>query len=180
MSDPDGADPEPDGDRLRGPCGEAHRVPYEGHVGAEQTVGYWLVTAPGFHPAWSQYAIACIRLDDDAPGFAKPHHRFLDTTHELLVLAMDPTDGPHTPESVLRPDGFKVLRPVNIAHQFIATDEEMRELTKLAAKAVVRGWMNPETADAPERIREDWLTALTRTLAHIRGEAHAHGRGVPG
>lgn len=52
-------------------------------------------------------------------------------------------------------------------------DDEMVEMAALAAAAVVHGALTPETADAPERIRESWLSSMTKTLAHIRREAHA-------
>lgn len=48
----------------------------------------------------------------------------------------------------------------------------MTELAWLCGRGVVYGLLNPETADAPERIREAWLAACVRTLAHMRGEEH--------
>ena len=53
------------------------------------------------------------------------------------------------------------------------TIPDARYTAQLAAQAVVDGVLNPETADAPSRIRENWLASVTKTLAHMRGEVHA-------
>lgn len=140
---------------------------------AAQTVCQWLITAPIYHPLWSQYALFVVRLDPGVPGFREPYLQFPGATHELCVVALDP-DHPATAQAMGAP-GFalRFLNPVNHAHQFTATDEEMRTLADLAAHAVVDGALNPETGDAPEAIREAWLTSMVRTLAHLRGEEHA-------
>ena len=164
-------------DAHRGPWGDAARLPIPDHPSAAQTADWWLITAPAYHPLWSQYGLAVVRLDDDAPGFPPPNHHFPGTTHELLVVALDPSQGRQTPETmagrVETGSGFPYLTPINHAHQFIAADEEMRQLASWAAWGVVNGALNPETGDAPALIREGWLQSLTKTLAHIRGEEHA-------
>lgn len=173
MIHPDGLPLEPIGDVVVGPLGRAERVQLAGVPRAEQTVGHWLITAPAFHPLWSQYVLVVVRLDDDVPGFPPPHRQFLDATHELLVVSLDPESGPHTPTSLLEPGGLRYLTPVNVCHQFIATDDEMRQVLGLATRTVVHGGLNPESADAPATIRAQWLISITKTLAHIRGELHA-------
>lgn len=161
---------------LQGLYGRAHKMPLPDIPQAAQTVAHWLLTAPTYHPLWSQYVLACVRLQDNAPGFAPPRRKFQGATHEVLVVALDPECGPYDTDKILGyadAGNMPYLTPVNIAEQFIATDDEMGRLTELAAAGVVNGRLNPESADAPTRIREEWLTALTKTLAHIRGEVHA-------
>lgn len=161
---------------IRGAYGSAEPIPIPDIPQAAQTVAHWLLTAPAYHPAWSQYVLACVRLQDDVPGFPPPQRKFDGTTHEVLVVALDPKDGPYYVDKILgyaETGSMPYLTPVTIAEQFIATDEEMSRLTELAAAGVVNGMLNPETADAPPTIRAMWLGSLTRTLAHIRGEAHA-------
>lgn len=159
----------------QGPYGTALRLAIPDVPRAAQTVDHWLITAPAYHPAWSQYTLAVVRLDD-LPGWPPPVRQFDGATHEVIVVALDPEHGPYDVDKMA---GYAVtadlpfLTPVNIAHQFTADDAEMRELASLAAWAVVHGALNPETADAPERIRGQWLTSLVKTLAHIRGEVHA-------
>jgi hypothetical protein len=172
----DGAGPDIP-DRVDGPYGFAERFPFDAtDPRAAQTVAYWLITAPSFHPVWSQYVLACVRLDDDVEGFPPPNRKFDGATHEILLVALDPTDGPVDMAAMDRyalSGQLPILTPVNICEQFTATDAEMRELAQLAAHGVVAGALNPETGDAPTRIREQWLSAMVKTLAHIRGEEHA-------
>jgi hypothetical protein len=161
---------------IKGPCGTAIELEMHDEPAYAQTVSHWLLTAPPYHPLWSQYAMACVRLDDH-PDFPPPRRKFAGATHELVVVVLNPEHGPYD-EAKMRGygragGGLPYLTPVNHANQFIATDAEMRELTAMAAWGVVNGHLNPETADAPERIRASWLTSMTKTLAHIRGEVHA-------
>jgi len=45
----------------------------------------------------------------------------------------------------------------------------MRRVADLSAWAIVNGHMNPD----PNPGSLEWLTSITKTLAHIRGEEHA-------
>lgn len=163
---------DPDAATVTGPYGKAEKVFIPDTPDAAQTVTSWLITAPGAHPLWSQYNLFVVRLDDDVPGFPPPHRQFPGATHELLLVALEPAGNLYTAE-MLHTKPLQWLEPINICEQFTATDDEMRELAHLSAWGVVVGALNPETADAPTRIREAWLGSLVRTLAHIRGEAHA-------
>ena len=160
-----------------GPFGRAEQLKVPDQPDAAETVCHWLITAPAYHPLWSQYQLCVVRLRDNLPGFPPPHHQFPGSTHELIVIALNPEHGPHTPESIAERyrdgKGLPYLTPVNIAHQIEGTDAEARELAAMAAWGVVNGHLNPETADAPERIRDEWKGSLVKTLAHIRGEEHA-------
>lgn len=156
-----------------GAYGLAQRASLPDIPRAAETVCHWLLTAPQYHPLWSQYVLCVVRLRD-VPGFPPPHRQFDGATHEMLVVALNPEYGDVNVLQLADPDfRWHHLVPVNHAHQLEATDAEVEELADLAARAVVSGVLNPETADAPERIRHSWLTALTKTLAHIRGEEHA-------
>jgi len=157
-----------------GPFGLAQKASLPDTPRAAETVCQWLLTAPTYHPAWSQYLLMVVRLRDDVPGFPPPHRQFDGATHELLVIVLDPTRGPVNVLQLSDADfRYGFLEPVNHAHQFEATDGEVEELADLAARAVVSGVLNPETGDAPDRIRGQWLSSLTKTLAHLRGEEHA-------
>lgn len=159
----------------RGTHGQALRLPIPDIPEAGQSVDHWLLTAPSYHPLWSQYVMAVVRLDD-VPGFPAPKRQFDDATHELLVVALNPHAGPQTAATMAehaRTGAMPYLTPINYADQFTATDEEMRQLASWAAWGVVNGVLNPETADAPALLREAWLTSMVKTLAHIRGEVHA-------
>jgi hypothetical protein len=160
-------------DEHTGPYGCAHRVTWPvDDVRAVQTTDYWLITAPRYHPLWSQYGLFCVRLDEDVPGFNPPILKFDGATHELLVATLDPESGPHRVETILA-NALPLLLPVNVVHQFTATDAEMRAVCELAARAVVNGQLCPESSDAPALVREQWLTSIVKTLAHMRGEEHA-------
>jgi len=158
-----------------GPYGTAVRIELPDKPEAAQTTDYWLITAPAYHPLWNQYVLGCVRLDH-VPGFPAPYIAFPGATHEIHVVALDPSAGIRKPSNIL--DGpLPFLLPINIAHQFEATNDEMREACWFAAWGVTAGHLNPETADAPKLIREQWLGSLTKTLAHMRGEAHARPDG---
>jgi hypothetical protein len=160
-------------DHVEGHYGHAERIELTGRPTEAETVCHWIITAPSYHPLWQQYILAVVRLRDGQPGFPEPFHKFAGTTHELLVMAIQPDEGPYTAEQLQGMDAVPYLTPINIAEQFIATDDEMADMAGLAAAAVVHGALCPETADAPDRVRHSWLVSLTKTLAHLRGEVHA-------
>lgn len=163
-------------DRLEGPRGTAERIPLPDIPAAAETVCTWLLTAPMAHPLWSQYMLGVVRLRDGIAGFPPPKRQFDGATHELNLVALNPEHGTFTVarmKRLHRTGRLPYLTPVNIAHQFEGTDGEAGELAEMAARAVVNGWLTPETADAPDLIRADWKTSLVKTLAHVRGEVHA-------
>lgn len=147
--------------------GHAEMRPID-HAANPAALVCWIITAPMYHPAWSQYALSVVTLNN-VPGLPPAHLKFPGATHELLVLAIDPTRGPVTATQ----DQIVYLQPVNISMQFEATDDEMRDLASLLVQAVVHGLLDPETSNGPETIREYWLTSAVKTLAHLRGEEHA-------
>lgn len=158
--------------RYDGGYGNAVIVPVPDTPQASETVCTWLLTAPYASPAWSQYNLVVVRLRDDAPGFPPPARHFPGSTHELLVVALDPDHGPYTAENMSRfHDGsLPFLTPVNVVHQLEGTDDEASMLAAYAAWGVTAGVLSPEPA-VPRP--SDWDIALVKTLAHIRGEQHA-------
>lgn len=153
---------------ARGPYGVAQQVPVEGMQYRRATVAAWLITAPRFHPSWSQYLLVVMHLRPE-PGLPEPEFTLLDATHQLNVHALHALGGPSTVETI-QAGRIPYLTPINICEQYIATDTEMTRVAELCAAGVVNGVLNPETGDAPARIREAWLGSITKTLAHIRGE----------
>jgi hypothetical protein len=161
-------------DLLEGPYGRAFRIDLDGLERTEETVCSWVITSPIWHPSWSQYWLNVVRLRFGVPGFPDPVLRFAGATHELSLVVLDPHRGPWTRTKVAATKRqLPFLLPVNIAEQFTATDVEMATLAAFCAVGVLHGALNPETSDAPERIREDWLSSMVKTLAHMRGEDHA-------
>jgi hypothetical protein len=171
--------PNPPESPITGPCGTAVQldIPQDAPR-THATVAHWLLTAPIYHPTWSQYVMYCVRLTyDPDPDLPPAKLQFQGATHELGVVALNPEHGPYDEAKMAgytrAGGGLPFLTPVNHADQYIATDDEMRQMCAWAAWGVVAGVMNPETIDAPERIRQEWLASMTKTLAHIRGEVHA-------
>lgn len=157
---------------VRGPYGLAVELPIGPTDGPE--VAHWLFTADRvqLHPVWDQWVIACVGLGE-VPGLPPPHLQFEGATHEVLIITVDP-DHPVTPELVAQP-GAKLhyLQPINLAHQFTATDDEMRLLCAGVAWAIVHGYEPPEPPLDYGSFREGWLVSMVKTLAHLRGEEHA-------
>lgn len=159
---------------IIGPHGQAEPIPFDtSDPKSAETLCWWLITSPGWHPLWSQFSLWVARLRDDVPGFPAPYRQFLGATHELIVVAVNPENGFYSADGISESKRLPHLTPVNICQQHEATDAEMVEVAALVCRAIVYGRLNPEIADAPGRIRENWLIAVTKTLAHIRGEEHA-------
>lgn len=154
-----------DPDELTGPFGTAHRIPRDSYRDTSPAgLDGWIITAPIWHPWWSQYNLGVVSLAD-IPGLPKPNLQRPGVTHELSVTALDPEHGPYDARN-LPADGLPYLTPVNVAEQFTTTDDTARHLALLCARAVVDGRLCPETADAPDRIRGYWHTAIRQTLDH--------------
>lgn len=156
---------------LTGSYGNADRLDLPTVPEAAQTVCVWLVTAPLYHPAWSQYRLCVVRLDEDVAGFAKPKHHFTGSTHELNVVALDPTTKYQAVGFFDKPT--RILTPVNIAEQFITVDEHMIALAEYMVNGVINGLISPETAGQTDMVRQQWYGSTRKTLAHIRMVASA-------
>jgi hypothetical protein len=153
-------------DVATGPYGTARRIPpanYRAHKPAG--VDGWIITAPYWHPFWSQYMLAVVSLAD-IPGQPDAVRHYPDATHELHVVALNPDHGPYDAALIGPPGTIHFLTPVNVVEQITTTHDQARRLTELCARAVVDGLLTPETGDAPDRIRAAWRTAIHQTLDH--------------
>lgn len=157
-------------DELTGSYGTARRVPRANYPDAPATLDAWIITAPCWHPLWSQYLLSLITLAD-VPGVEAAHKERPDVTHQLIVMTLNPEHGPYDAATVACA-GF--LTPGNIGEQFTATDTQALALAALCARAVVDGVLVPETADAPDRIRAAWRQSIQQTLDHDRNSHHGH------
>lgn len=158
-------------DQLTGAFGAAHRIP-PGHYQGSHPAGLdsWIITAPAWHPHWSQYNLGVVSLAA-IPGLPPANLQRPHVTHELSVVALDPRHGPYDANDL--PDGgLRFLLPPNIAEQFTTTDAQARRLALLCARAVVDGLLCPETAGAAERIRAAWHSSIHQTLAHDHDPHH--------
>lgn len=160
-----------------GPRGTAVHLGIDPRLpGADTTITWWLLTGD-WHPLWSQFAISVVSLADK-PGHQPARLHFPGATHELVVMALNPGQPPaqHSPVT-LTTGGLTAVggwpEPVDVVHQFTATDDEMTRLADSCAWGCVVGAITPSTDDAREVLRERWLQACVKTLAHIRGEEHA-------
>lgn len=88
----------------QGPFGTAERIGFDRELPqAAQTLDYWLITAPVYHPVWSQYVLACVRLDDGVPGFGPPKRQFPGATHEGAGRRTQPGTRPADPDAPVEP-----------------------------------------------------------------------------
>ena len=160
-----------------GPYGKAEEIEVPDDPRNKATLAHWLVTAPAYHPFWSQYVVLVLSLAD-MEGIPPAKKKFQGATHELMELALEPNEdhAPHTAASLVERyhagKTLPFLQPINQALQFEGTDEEIIALGRWAVWGIMNGQLNAETADAPDRIREQWEIALGKTLKHIRGEPH--------
>jgi hypothetical protein len=159
-------------DELTGPYGTARRIPQANYPEPRTTLDAWIITAPVWHPFWSQYMLAIITLAD-VPGMPPADKERPDVTHQLLVMTLDPTDGPYDAATVGGADTLHFLMPGNVGEQFTAdSDDQARQLAALCVRGVVDGLLPPETADAPDTIRALWRSSIHQTLAHSHDPHH--------
>lgn len=159
---------------MTGSYGTASRVPpenFKDHPPAAAQLDTWIVTAPCWHPLWSQYMIGVVSLAA-FPGMDPAVKDYSEATHELDVIALNPDYGPYTAEEITPENPVKYMLPINIVIQFIATDEQAAEICHGLTHMVVEGALCPETGGSPSRVRESWEQVLARTLDHFRDPHH--------
>lgn len=136
-----------------------------------ETVCLHLVDSPPWFPHWQQYAFSAVRLTDDLPGFQPVRRVLPGATHELIIMVIDPEQAGYPfPDPLALTEAakttFPYLLPPNLAAQFVATDDEMRALVKLAVISTITGGMNPEPySPLPRRT---WGPFLASALDDIR------------
>lgn len=171
---------------IEGPHGRADELPLKDEPGYAATVCHWLITSDKFHPFWTQWFMGVVRLSE-VPNMPPARHQFEGTTHEFLIVSLNPEFGDKeimtgmlhdipakqwsSPQRYLQfteSKGMPYLEPPDVAIQFEASDDEMRQMAKLCAEAIVLNGISPD-----QDYREVWKASLVKTLAHIRGEEHA-------
>lgn len=161
---------------LEGRYGKAVKLELKDGPEFSATVCHYLLTCPYVHPFWIQWVLAVVRLDDDNPRYGPANHQFEGSTHELVLVALNPDHGPYDEAKMAayaESGDLPTMEPINVAWQMQGTDAEAGRLGELAAKAIVHGVLPVEPPLGYESFRESWNESLTRTLAHERGEAHA-------
>lgn len=154
-------------DEMTGPCGTATRVQFAPSLPPHSGVATWWVHAPGQSAGWQNFALHVIHLRD-LPGVPAAHVRVGGATHEVMVLAVDPT----APCDPTDPSTWRYLFPQNVAEQVhLHDDAEAEVLGELCAKAIVDGhlWAEPPLSGQVE----PWRSSMILTTAHLRGEPHA-------
>lgn len=153
---------EPD---VGGPHGSAWEMAQRTDVD-HAGVGSWLVHAPGYHLAWSWYAVAACHLRI-SEGLPPPALAFPSATHELQVLALDPEHEPHPDD----PQSMRWLTPPNVVEQFqVASDDDAASLVKSAVVAIVLGSISPDSD-----FRRAWKAWVARAARACRDGATAEG-----
>jgi hypothetical protein len=168
---------------IEGPYGKADELPMLRVPQFAATVSHWLVTAPRFHPLWSQYSLSILRLAD-IPGMRPARKSHPDVTHEVCCVAINPDGGWQTVDTMMdyctpshpKYGKLPILTPVNLATQAAATDEEMYMIAPHLIRAIVERGVTPEPSDAPDRIRRYWAQMLSDALIQFRGGRDAWER----
>ncbi|OSZ58682.1 hypothetical protein OQI_20465 [Streptomyces pharetrae CZA14] len=153
-------------DELTGHYGTARRIPPGNFADKPAPVDAWIISAPHWHPLWWQYLLAVVSLAD-IPGLPPACKHRPAVTHELQVMALNPDHGPYYPHDA-GPGTLHHLTPVNIAEELATSDDQARRLAARCVQAAVDGILNPETADAPDRIRGAWRTYIDYTLLNLQ------------
>jgi hypothetical protein len=172
---------EPIYEKVTGQYGTAEPVDIPDIPKAAETVAHWLLTSQlgVFHPLFDQWVLFAVRLRDNVPGFPPPKRQFPGATHEILCITLNPEEGHCDVDrimSYMETGGMPHLMPPNVIVQIEATDDEVLATVSLLAQAVIHGALSPEslwTAGHDKELNERWLTSITKSLAHQRGEVHA-------
>jgi hypothetical protein len=162
---------------YHGSYGHAYRIIETDPARKNADVSTWLITIPNSHPFLTQWLLSCCELRTVLPGHPPAKLQFPGATHEILEFALNPDHGPYSVDNYgsicQRLGGIPLLQPVNLVTQFEATDNEMKTLLFYAMAAVCNGQLAAEPPLGYESFRDGWKQSLVKTLAHIRGEAHA-------
>lgn len=168
--------------KITGNAGVAEPVEPPDTLFDQEAVSAWLITgAKGFfHPIFDQWLLLAVRLRDGVPGFPPPHRQFDGATHEILCLTLNADQGRYDTDRIKEQWGkdqvVSWIEPPNVIVQVEATDDEVTPILSLLAQSVVHGLLVPEslwTAGFDENLNLTWTAAITKTLAHGRGEVHA-------
>lgn len=158
-------------DELIGEYGTAAQIPRENWPDKAAQLSAWVVTAPHWHPFWSQYLIATVSLAA-FPGIDPPLLMFPGATHELLVITLSPDPGPYDARTTTPENPVTFMEPYNVCEQFVTTDDRAIELCALLVEAVVNGLLCPETIEDPGGVRAAWRQSVHVALDHFKDPSH--------
>lgn len=129
--------------------------------------------APGSPDRLDTFALCVITLAD-LDGVEPATKRFPWSTHELIVVTLDPTH-PHDFED---PPPWPTMSPVNLSLQFeVDNDDQALVLAESAARGIVHGLLPPEIqAFVPELakmmtvegLHHMWEDSIRQTAEHLR------------
>jgi hypothetical protein len=131
------------------------------------TLRTFFLDCPGQSPAWQHYLLSIIHLRP-IEGVREAVIRFPGATHEVLIVALDPSKKP----TATKRRSWSFLWPTNLEQQVqLDNDDQAHALLLDCARAVVDGrlWAEPPLSGQVE----PWRTVLIKTAAHYRGEIHA-------
>lgn len=147
---------------LIGTAGTAARVPV---VADHAQISGWVITAPGYHPLWFQYFLGALDLSRSPD----PVRHYPEATHEIVVVTLDPSDGPHRAEDVTHDKPLPYLEPVDLVFQMTSTNRDVVKLAAWLARSVIDGVLNPEASGSEEHTRAAWSSAILSVLGPVDG-----------
>lgn len=155
------------GDQISGPAGKGWPIEILEHDRPDTTatVARFFLECPGQSAAWDRYGLSIVHLRPIA-GVRPAYLRFPDATHEVLLVAYDPSLNPDPAV----PSSWRMLRPFNLCEQVhLPDDRAARALLDSAAGRVVHGklWAEPPLSGQ----HEPWYTYLRDSAAMLRAAA---------
>ena len=128
------------------------------------TVSAWLLYCPGAHVVWSYWMLGVIHLRP-IDGVRPPVILRDGASHELMIVALDPTYAPPDPVGWGGPIHY--LTPVDVVEQFrVRDDAQARRLANSAVRALMSGTVSPD-----QDWRTWWQKSVAATAAHfLHGE----------
>lgn len=143
---------------AEGPYGKWQHIDYSLDENRECTIACYRLQVPGAHPFWTTYLLTSVHL---RPVKSKKPalHMFPGSTHEFMLLALDPANDDGPP--------WHYLTPPNVVFQLKAEDDEVKKLTELFADSVINVRLPVE--DGGRALSILWEQTALSTLEHIRG-----------
>lgn len=127
-------------------------------------VAQWLVHAPGAHPYWSWYCVACVSLKS-VSGIDEAFKQFPGATHEIIFVALNPD---HPLPDIDDWKSMHWLKPADLVHQFIVnSDNDASELTSKIVEHICRAAISPDQDN-----RTYWKNCVNATAEHARLGGH--------
>ena len=128
----------------------------------------WILYLPGDHPAWSYYMVSAISLAD-FPGVPPAKKLHPESTHEIIVGAINPD----YPKENIDTGGVDILRPLNYAEQFTATDDLAHAITT----DMVRAFLNRSLLIEPSGYlgARDLFRHILHVVLQNRQIGNSHG-----